>query len=159
MTDPATITRQCVFRSGDCCLAVAADAVAEVLTARPTTRVPLAPAGIVGLVHLRGRIVPILDPAICLALPASTGTEATKHLVLRLGDDDWCGLAVDEVIDVIDVPAAAVERPTTDADPDAPLVGTFATPRRLVHLVDHTRLVRSTGRGRSPSPIRPGVHP
>lgn len=158
MTAPAPIIRHCVFRSGDCCLAVAADAVAEVLTARPTTRVPLAPAGIVGLVHLRGRIVPILDPAICLALPASTATTATKHLVLRLGDDDWCGLLVDEVIDVIDVPTRAVERPTTAADADAPLVGTFTIPQRLVHIVDHTRLIRSTGRARSPSPIHTGVH-
>jgi purine-binding chemotaxis protein CheW len=156
---PSPTIRHCVFRVGDVCQAVPADAVAEVLTARPTTRVPLAPAGVVGLVHLRGRIVPIVDPAACLALPAASAAEPQTHLVLRTGDDDRCGLLVAEVLDVIDVPTDAVERPTAHPDPDTPLVGTFATPQRLVHLVDHARLVRSSGRARSPSAARPGVHP
>lgn len=148
ITAPAPTTRQCVFRVGDHCLAVEADAVAEVLAARPVARVPLAPAGILGLVHLRGRIVPILDPAVRLGLPVPADRPRAAHLVLRAADDAWCGLLVDEVLDVIDVPAAAVER---HADAESPYAGVFAAEGRLVHLLDFRRMIQS--------PLRPRPQP
>lgn len=155
MTAPSPIIRHCTFHVGDQCLAVAADAVAEVLGARPITRVPLAPPAVLGLVQLRGRIVPILDPAVRLGLPASANRPTGTHLVLRLTADEWCGLAVDEVLDVIDVPVAAVEQPTTPEEPDSPYTGVFATPGRLVHLVDPRRLARLAAQQRPLPPSTP----
>lgn len=157
MTDSPTI-RHCTFRVAGHCLAVEADAVAEVLGARPVTRVPLAPAGVLGLVQLRGRIVPILDPAVRLGLPAPPDRRAATLLVLRLAADEWFGLAVEEVLDVIDVPAAAIEHPTAADEPHGAFVGVFSTPDRLVHIVDHDRLIRLAGRQRPPAPVHPGVH-
>jgi len=142
--------RHCMFRVGEQCLAVAADAVAEVLAARPPTPVPLAPAGVLGLVHLRGRIVPILDPAIRLGLPAAADRPAAAHLVLRAADDSWCGLAVDEVLDVIDIPPAAVEHPAAP-DADAPLTGVYAAPGGLVHVLDFRRMIHPSLRPRPPA--------
>lgn len=142
--------RHCTFRVGDHCLAVEADAIAEVLAARPVTRVPLAPAGTLGLVHLRGRIVPILDPAVRLGLPVPADRPRAAHLVVRGADDAWCGLLVDEVLDVIDVPTAAVERPAT-ADSESPFAGVYAAESRLVHLLDFRRMIHS--------PLRPRLQP
>lgn len=155
MTARSPAIRHCTFRVGDQCLAVAADAVAEVLGARPITRVPLAPPAVLGLVQLRGRIVPVLDPAIRLGLSAPADRRIGTHVVLRLAADEWCGLAVDEVLDVIDVPAAAIEQPTTPDEPDSPFTGVFATPRRLVHLVDPRRLARLSARQRPLPPSTP----
>ena len=152
-------TRHCTFRVGDHCLAVQADAVAEVLGPRSVTPVPLAPAGVLGLVHARGRIVTILDPAIRLGLPVPADRLTAPLLVLRMAADDWVGLLVDEVLDVVEIPAAAVEKPTAADDLEAPVAGIFTTEHRLVHLLDHQSLVRIGGRQRPPMSVLPGVNP
>lgn len=154
MPTPALTIRHCTFRVGDQCVAVEADAVAEVITARTVTPVPLAPPGVLGLVHLRGRIVPVLDPAVRLGISAPADRPAATLLVLRVAGDDWCGIAVDEVLDVLDVPATALEHPTPPDDPDSPFAGILAAPDRLVHLVDHRRLARPPVR-RPASPSTP----
>lgn len=71
----ATVHRSCTFRIGDACFAVPTDTVVEVLRGGWLTRVPLAPPGVLGLVHLRGRIVPVVDPAGLLGVerPAPNG--------------------------------------------------------------------------------------
>ena len=86
--------RCCTFRVGDACFAVPADGVVEVLRGGQLTRVPKAPAGILGLVHLRGRIVPVVDPAGTLGIDRPLPERAT-HLVIAL-EDDWYGLVIDE---------------------------------------------------------------
>jgi len=147
MNDTAATRRHCTFRVGDQCLAVEADAVAEVLGGRPVARVPLAPAGVLGLVHVRGRIVPILDPAVRLGLIVDADRPTPAHLVLRLNADDWCGLLVDEVLDVIDIPPAAIERPHA-ADADSLVTGIYAEAGRLVHLLDFRRMIHPPTRPR-----------
>jgi purine-binding chemotaxis protein CheW len=149
MTTPGS-TRHCTFRVGDHRLAVEADAVAEVLSARPATRVPLAPPAVIGLVHLRGRIVPILDPAVRLGLPVPVDRAAATHLVLRLTEHEWCGLAVDEVLDVVDVPPTAFEQPTS-SDADTPVTGVFTAPDGLVHVLDLRRMFHPPQRPRPPA--------
>lgn len=147
MTIHPSSTRHCTFRVGDHWLAVEADAVAEVLGTRPATRVPLAAAGILGLVHVRGRIVPVLDPAVRLGLPVPADRPQAAHLVVRLAADDWCALLVDEVLDVIEIPSAAVERPHA-TDGESPVTGVFAAPDRLVHVIDFRRMIHHPTRPR-----------
>lgn len=146
MADTPAI-RHCTFRVGDHCLAVEADAVAEVLGDRPVTPVPLAPPGVVGIIHVRGRIVPILDPAIRIGLPVPSDRPAAAHLVLEASPDDWYGLLVDEVLEVVEIPVAAVERPHA-GDADTPVNGVFAAPDRLVHLLDFRRMIHPPTRHR-----------
>lgn len=143
----ATATRHCTFRVGDHCLAVEADAVAEVLGIRAMTRVPLAPPGVLGLVHVRGRIVTIIDPAVALGLPVPADRPAAAHLVLEVAADDWVGLLVDEVLDVVEIPAAAVERPHA-VEAEAAVTGVFAAHDRLVHVLDFRRMIHPTVRPR-----------
>ena len=147
MHAPSPTVRHCTFRVGEQRVAVAADAVAEVLAARPTTPVPLAPAGVLGLVHVRGRIVPILDPAVRLGLPVAAPRSAAAHLVLRSAPDEWFGLLVDEVLDVVDIPPEAIERPSA-SEPDAPLPGVYAAPGGLVHVLDFRRMIQPSSRPR-----------
>lgn len=147
----ATTTRHCTFRVGDHCLAVEADAVAEVLGTRAVTHVPLAPAGVLGLVHVRGRIVPIIDPAVGLGLPVPSDRPGAANLVLQLSADDWVGLLVDEVLDVVEIPAAAIERPHA-VEADAAVTGVFAAHDRLVHVLDFRRMIHPPMRPRPQAP-------
>jgi purine-binding chemotaxis protein CheW len=159
MSDLATtgIHRSCTFRIGDACCAVPADAVVEVLRGGRLTRVPLAPAGVLGLAHLRGRIVPVVDPAGLLGIDRAVPERAT-HLVIAL-DDDWYGLVIDEMLDVVEIPDAAVQQAAASG-PDqagAPLTGVFAAPGRLVHLLDPARMIHSLVRLRPQASERQGV--
>lgn len=143
MSDVATGTvhRSCTFRVGDACFAVPADAVVEVLRGGRLTRVPLAPAGVLGLVHLRGRIVPVVDPATLLGIERRV-PERTTHLVIAL-DEDWYGLVIDEMLDVIDISGDEVQQAAAPDAAGAPLAGVFAAPGRLVHLLDPQRMIHS----------------
>jgi len=147
-TEPS-LHRWCSFRLGDDCFAVDTAGVVEVLRSRRLTRVPLAAAGVLGLVHLRGRIVPVIDPAVRLGAvrwrSAATGT----HLVVATGGD-WYGLSVDEMLDVLEIPDAGVERPTSAATRGEAVLGTYAAGERLVHLLDPGHLIQSL--------VRPAPH-
>ncbi|MFM7136490.1 MAG: chemotaxis protein CheW [Planctomycetota bacterium] len=136
--------RWCSFVLGNECFAVEAGIVVEVLRSRRLTRVPLAARGMLGLIQLRGRIVPVIDPAEPLAVSRRSGSAASPHLVIA-PSDDWYGLLVDEMLDVIEIEPERVERPTAGMD----LVqGTFAAADRLVHLLDPERMIQSLTRQR-----------
>ena len=137
----ALVHRCCTFRVGDACFAVPADGVVEVLRAGRATRVPLAPAGVLGLVHLRGRIVPVVDPAAQLGVDRPCPERATL-LVITL-QDDWYALVIDEMHDVVEIPADAIEQTTTGGEGADPLTGIFAAPEQLVHMLDPERMIHS----------------
>lgn len=148
---PAPARRWCSFLLGDECFAVDSGIVVEVLRSRRLTRVPLAARGILGLVHLRGRIVPVIDPAEPLAVSRRTGANPGPHLVIAPGDD-WYGLLVDEMLEVIEIPPERVERPTGGTEL---VLGTFAAADRLVHLLDPERMIQSLVRQRAATGTRP----
>ena len=140
----APVHRCCSFRVGDACFAVPADGVVEVLRAGRATTVPLAPAGVLGLVHLRGRIVPVVDPAARLGVDRPLPERATL-LVIEL-QDDWYALVIDEMHDVVEIPTDAIEQTATGGDCADSLTGIFAAPERLVHLLDPQRMIQSLTR-------------
>lgn len=148
----------CTFRVGDDCFAIESALVVEVLRGGEPVRVPLAPDGVLGLVHLRGRIVPIIDLADRLGVAPRSGRCPATHLVIRL-QEDWYGLIVDEMLDVIDIPADRVEQPMAGAAEGSgePRVGVFAATDRLVHLLDPQRMIQLLVRQRTQTPGRHGV--
>lgn len=141
----------CGFRVGEHCFAVASATVAEVLSNATIAPVPLAPPAIAGLVHLRGRIVPVID----LRPPDRPDRAAGRpvHLVLRLAED-WYSLLVDEVLDVQAIPAAGIEQPVKPGGGPAAeaVTGVFAAADRLMHILDPERLVQALQRHK-PSPL------
>jgi purine-binding chemotaxis protein CheW len=139
-TDARAAGRWCCFRLGRDCFAVDSAHVVEVVRGRRLTRVPLAGAGVLGLVHMRGRIVPVIDPSVRLGVAGDAAGHGTQ-LVVALGDD-WYGLAVDEMLDVIEIPPALVEQPAA-GDRAGAVRGTYAAPERLVHLLDPEGMIHS----------------
>ncbi len=155
MTVTTTPTRRwCTFRIGPACFGVDTATVVEVLRDRGLTRVPLAAEAVLGLVHLRGRIVPVVDPAARLGVVAAASS-TQPQLVVSLGND-WYALAVDEMLDVIEIPPERVERPAAAAAHGEAIAGTFAAETRLVHLLDPENLIQSLVRPPAHHPAQPG---
>jgi purine-binding chemotaxis protein CheW len=158
MNVSARETRYCCFLVGSDCFAVASIGVAEVLRDGKIARVPHAPEAVVGLIHLRGRIVPVIDMRRRLGLNATEIPANRTHLVLRL-HDDWYSLLVDEMLEVIQVADTEIEhpsRPTSESAPDA-ITGVYADSGRLVHFLDPQRIVHALARQREPFPHRQGA--
>lgn len=150
-TSPATL-EACGFLVGSHRFAIPSSSVAEVLHAAGLTAVPLAPDAIAGLIHLRGRIVPVIDMRRRLAI-GGDGRAARDLLVMRLHDDLYAML-VDEVLDVELIPTDRLEPPSgafADAAGD-PRMGVFAAAGWLVHLLDPQRIVQPLLRPRT-SPV------
>jgi purine-binding chemotaxis protein CheW len=88
--------------------AVAIDGVREVIKAPPITEVPRAPAGILGVITVRGEVVVVFDPRRRLGLGASALPEGGRVIVVH-GSDGACGLVVDAVEGVVRLPPGALE--------------------------------------------------
>ena len=147
----------CAFRVGEHSFAVDSGCVAEVLHAARLTPVPLAPEAIAGLLHLRGRIVPVIDVRRRLGLPAAAAETPRTNLVIQLGEDSY-SLLVDEVLDVQAIPLDRIEPTAAGAERAANAVtGVFAAETRLIHLLDPERLVQSLIKQRPTPFVRHGV--
>ncbi len=81
-------------------LALPAGAVREVLRPRPVTRVPHAPPGLLGLINLRGAVLPVASLARLLGVDAAPPSSASRIVVLGgvvLGGRAAFGVLVDSV--------------------------------------------------------------
>lgn len=81
----------------------------------PVTRLPHSPPCVLGVLNLRGVVVPIIDLRVRFGLQAVQFTAVTVVIVLSLrtasGQREF-GIVVDRVLDVVDVSAERV-RPTS----------------------------------------------
>jgi len=89
--------------------AVAIERVREVLKCPPVTEVPRAPAHVLGVVTVRGEVVPVFEPRRRLGLPAAAPAEGTGRIVIVDAGDGPCGLLVDAVASVVRLPPGSIE--------------------------------------------------
>ena len=105
----------CTFYLGSQCFGLSVLRVQEVIRHQEMTPVPLAHSAVRGLINLRGQIVPAIDLRARMGLPARTGGELPLNVVVRT-DDGAVSLLVDEIGDVLQVPARSFERPPDTLD-------------------------------------------
>lgn len=90
------------FRLGREMFAVSAEDIQEVMMQQPLTPVPLAPSYIVGLLNLRGQIMPAVDLRRRLNFPPNDQEQESIFLVLKI-QDSLVSVIVDGVGDVLDL--------------------------------------------------------
>lgn len=86
--------------------------VKEIRGWSPVTRLPQSPEAMLGVLNLRGLIVPVLDLRLRFALESAEFTPLTVIIVLSLrtatGQQE-CGIVVDNVNDVVDIATDGVK--------------------------------------------------
>lgn len=97
------------FRLGVEEYAVAIELVREVLKAQQVTEVPRAPAGVLGVVTVRGEVVAVFDPRRRLGLPGAPPREGSGRIVIVDDGEGPCGLLVDGVASVVRLPRGSIE--------------------------------------------------
>ena len=88
--------------------------VREILEYRTVTRVPRTPEHVRGVINLRGRVVPVVDLAVRLGLPASAVTSRSCVVIVELkldGEDVVVGIMSDAVSQVIELGGDEIEPP------------------------------------------------
>ncbi len=86
--------------------------VKEIRGWSPVTRIPQTPSSMLGVLNLRGLIVPIVDLRVRFALAAAEFTPLTVIIVLSLrteGGQRECGIVVDNVNDVVDIASDSIK--------------------------------------------------
>lgn len=101
------------FVAGDM-YAVAVLQVREIIEFAPPTRVPSTPNCILGVINLRGTVVPVVDLAIKFGAEPTEITNRTCIVIVEVdveGDTILMGILAEAVDQVIDVSAADIDKP------------------------------------------------
>lgn len=132
--------------------------VQEIRGWAPVTRIPQAQAHLLGVLNLRGSIVPIVDLRMRFSLPRVEYTPLTVIIVLSVesaqGRRDF-GLVVDGVSDVVDVAVGEV-KPAPELGQQAStefIAGLAAVSGRMVMLLDIDRLIGGEVAGATSVPV------
>lgn len=110
-----TTTMQCLtFRLGEEVFAVDVAKAREVLDYSVITRVPQTPKFMLGVINLRGSVVPVIDLRLKFGLPAAERTRDSCIVVLEVGVDGETtvvGALADSVQEVLDLEPGQIEPP------------------------------------------------
>jgi len=104
------------------------------------TPLPDAAPALVGLIDVRGLVVPAIDLRVLVGLPSQALTLETPMVFCRVRGHVVC-LIVDRVEDVVDLPAECLQPPSNLASLADRLLGTCRLPQGLMLLLDIERLV------------------
>jgi purine-binding chemotaxis protein CheW len=128
------MTRVLVLTVNAASFAVPMTSVHQVLRHPVVTRVPLSPTGLIGVLNIRGEIVPLLDTGV---LTATGALGEPPFAVLVSSEKEMVALAAEEL------PVAAdFEEPVGPGTQPGEL-GVYSNGGRLVVLVDIEELVKS----------------
>lgn len=116
------------------------DVVQEIQQLVEFTPLPDTAPALVGLIDLRGIVVPGIDLRVLVGLPPLTFTLETPMVFCRVRGHVVC-LIVDSVEDVVDLPLDALQAPSALSSLADRMIGMCRLPQGLVLLLDIERLV------------------
>lgn len=110
MPDEEAFEEYLCFRVATERYAISIMEIKEITRPRELTEVPRVPDFVAGVISLRGVIVPIFDLKKRLHLAPVSDAGKTRIIVVKKGED-FLGILVDEVIQVVKVPTKSIEQP------------------------------------------------
>lgn len=111
----------------------------EVLRSHPADPIPGGPPALLGVMHLRGEVLPVLDLRIPLSLPPHDPTLAGTLVIVDVNHESFA-LRVDGVADVVKIAPDAIEPHHIGAHPPA-LCGFARLAQGLVQMIDPRALL------------------
>ncbi len=115
MSDINETSQQFVtFSLGEDLFGVEVNRTREILSLTPVTKVPQTPDYLLGVINLRGQVVPVVDMRLKLGLPANAETKDTCIIVVDVlvdGEILTVGALVDAVREVLDIRSDQIEPP------------------------------------------------
>ncbi len=102
------------FSLGEELFGVEVSRTREILSLTPVTKVPQTPEYLLGVINLRGKVVPVVDMRLKFGLPAAVETEDTCIIVVEVqlyGESIIVGALADAVREVSEIRSDQIEPP------------------------------------------------
>lgn len=132
-----------VFRVGNEEYGIYAEQVVSVEQMRPITILPRMPEPVVGVVHLQGIAIPIVDLRKVLSDRKVRDDHKTGIIIVHVDDDHPIGLLVDEVSDTLAVSPDSIQHPHSNTSRNmSSLLAVAKVQNRLLLLIDINRLLQ-----------------
>lgn len=138
----AAAEQYCVFARGNRDLALPIVAAREMLPAASITPVPQAPPELLGVLNLRGEILPLVRIDGWLGL-SMRPPSVTDQIVVVEGGGVRVGIVVDRVYDVRRIELQEIRAHAAASEADVIFRGTWDTPHGRVTLLDADRLIET----------------
>lgn len=153
------MTLHVVFVIADVEYALPVAAVLQMESFAGATAVPGSPAYVLGIVTVRGRVLPVVDLRRRFGLPGSAPTADTRIIVTEL-EGRVVALCVDRAREVIDLdPAGRQPAPALVSERSAGLVyGMHAIGKRLLLLLDLPRVLSERAHDHEPTALLDEAH-
>jgi purine-binding chemotaxis protein CheW len=90
-------------------------AVKEIIRPREVTEIPRAPGFVSGVLSLRGIIIPVFNMRLRLGLPEAEKS-GKERIVVVTKEEEFFGILVDEVTQVVKITGAIIEKPPAVLD-------------------------------------------
>lgn len=132
------------FRLGDDEFCLPVSAVQEIRTWSEPTPLPRAEPALLGVINLRGTILPVIDLARRLGLPCR-GDISRRVIIVTEDRGRLAGLVVDRVADILRLPTDAISPPPSIATPVSAnaLAGLILSGERMFRLLSPAALLPS----------------
>jgi purine-binding chemotaxis protein CheW len=143
----ATVEQYLTFELAGELYAIPILSVQEIRGWEPVSKIPQTPPHVLGVIDLRGAVVPVVDLRTRLAIERRDTTSTTVVIVVRIEAAEreavTVGCVVDAVSDVANIDGATVRPPpSVCGNVDSHFLrGLSAIDERLVMLLDLTRLI------------------
>jgi purine-binding chemotaxis protein CheW len=131
------------FRVGTQWYAVDVASVFEVANMIAIASVPDMPEAVIGMVNIRGSVVPVVDLRIRFKMPDQTIDLDTPIIFLNDAADKTYGIVVDDVDDVINLAASAIN-PTSLSQRAKHIQGLTDYHGKLIMILDTVELIVSS---------------
>jgi purine-binding chemotaxis protein CheW len=121
--------------------------VREIIGLLAITPIPRAPDFIRGVINLRGRVIPVVDLRVKFGMDSTAATDQTVVIVLQVTLDGrplTMGVLVDQVLEVLNIEAAAIEPPPDlgrSSAGDNFILGVGKAAHRVVFLLDIAKIL------------------
>lgn len=138
-----------IFRLGDEIFGAPLDNVIEVIKKENITDVPRALSFLEGIIHLRNRVIPIIDlkkrfniMEIEKEQDEKEIKKSTEKIIITSFNNRYIGFVVDEVFKVISLDSSSIERPATGHKSGKDYVkGVAKVDDLLIVLIDTTKIL------------------
>lgn len=116
-------------------------AIKEIVRWTEITRVPKAPPFVIGVINLRGNVIPVIDSHLRLNVSQNEITAFTRTVIFQL-EDIVVGFNVDQVIEVISINDEQIEKSQLIAESDNKFIkGIGKIDDRLLMILDLHKII------------------
>jgi purine-binding chemotaxis protein CheW len=128
-----------LFIAGDRTFGIFSDEVESTAEAKHPTPLPLAPAAVLGIVYVRGRMLTLLDPNALSDGETSTWPPAVRAIISLRGDEQLA-LAADSFAETITVFSSDIEISTNNEQTSKAVAGILRHGGQKITVLDASQL-------------------